>query len=284
MIERKPFGRTGHSSIRTIFGAAALGNVTQPEADQTLALLPAYGVNHIDVAASYGDAELRLGPWMKQHREDFFLATKTAERSYQGAWNELKQSLERLQVDHVDLWQMHNLVEPDEWETAMESRGALEAFIEAREKGLTRFLGVTGHGKTAAAMHLRSLDRFPFDSVLLPFNSVEMQNPRYAADFQALLARCCEQQVAVQTIKSIARRPWGDRQRTHNTWYDPMVEQADIDRAVHWVLGQPEVFVITAADIELFPRILEAASRFQSRPTEDEMVAMAAANVETIFA
>jgi aryl-alcohol dehydrogenase-like predicted oxidoreductase len=271
MIEKRPFGRTGHLSTRTLFGAAALWSVTQAEADRMLEVLLDYGINHIDTAASYGDAELRLGPWMKRHRGDFFLATKTEQRTYQGAWDELQRSLERLRVDYVDLWQMHVLVEPDDWDTAMGPGGALEAFVEARDKGLVRFLGVTGHGVTVAAMHKRSLERFDFDSVLLPLNYPMMRNPQYAADFQELVSLCQERGVAVQTIKSICRRPWGERPQTRNTWYEPLEEQADIDRAVHWVLGWPTVFLNTAADIHLLPKVLDAAARYEAAPAEEEM-------------
>jgi aryl-alcohol dehydrogenase-like predicted oxidoreductase len=276
MIEKQPFGRTGHLSTRTLFGAAALWSVTQAEADRTLDLLLEYGVSHIDTAASYGDSELRIGPWMKRHRQNFFLATKTEQRTYQGALDELHRSLERLRVDYVDLWQMHVLVDPQDWETAMGPGGALEAFVEAREQGLVRFLGVTGHGVTVAAMHKRSLERFDFDSVLLPYNYVMMQNPQYAADFEALVAMCRERNVAVQAIKTLCRRPWGDQPQTRNTWYQPLEDQADIDRAVHWALGEPGVFLNTAGDIHLLPRILDAASRFEERPSDEAMDAMVA--------
>jgi aryl-alcohol dehydrogenase-like predicted oxidoreductase len=276
MIEKRPFGRTGHASTCILFGAAALGRVTQEEADRTLEILRAYGVNHIDTAASYGDAELRIGPWMERHRNDFFLATKTEKRTYQGAWDELHRSLERLRVDSVDLWQMHVLVDPEEWEVAMGPGGALEAFIEAREQGLVRFLGVTGHGLSVAAMHMRSLERFDFDSVLLPYNYPMMQNPQYAADFDALVGMCQERNVAVQTIKSICRRPWGDNPQTRSTWYEPLEEQADIDRAVHWVLGRPTVFLNSVGDIHVLPCVLDAASRFEARPSDEEMEAMVA--------
>ena len=271
MIEKRPFGRTGHLSTRTLFGAAALWSVTQGEADRILDVLLEYGVNHIDTAASYGDAELRVGPWMDRHRGDFFLATKTEQRTYQGAWDELQRSLERLRVDYVDLWQMHVLVEPADWDTAMGPGGALEAFVEARDKGLVRFLGVTGHGVTVAAMHKRSLERFDFDSVLLPLNYPMMQNPQYAADLNELLSLCQERGVAVQTIKSLCRRPWGERPQTRNTWYEPFEEMADIDRAVHWVLGWPGVFLNTVGDVHLLPKVLDAAARFQVPPAEEEM-------------
>ena len=271
MIAKQPFGRTGHMSTRTIFGGAALSRVTQNEADRTLEVLLKYGINHIDTAASYGEAELRIGPWMDSHRQDFFLATKTEERTYQGAWAELQRSLDRLRVDRVDLWQLHYLVKPDEWQVAMGPDGVLEAAIEARKQGLVRFIGVTGHDVAIAAMHQRSLDRFDFDSVLLPCNYPLMQNPEYAANFESVLALCRERNVAVQTIKSLCRRPWGDRPQSGATWYEPLVEQADIDRAVHWVLGHPNLFLNTAADIHLLPKVLDAAARFQTGPAEAEM-------------
>jgi aryl-alcohol dehydrogenase-like predicted oxidoreductase len=277
MIEKTAFGRTGRVSTRTLFGAAALGRVTQDEADRTLELLFEYGINHIDTAASYGDAELRIGPWMGKHRQDFFLATKTEKRTYQDAWDELRSSLERMRVDSVDLWQMHVLVKPDEWEVAMGPGGALEAFVEARDQGLVRFLGVTGHGWNVAEMHMKSLERFDFDTVLLPYNYVMTQHTQYAADFEALVAMCQERNVVVQTIKSIARGPWGDKPRARNTWYEPLEEQADIDMAVNFVLSRPELFLNTAGDIHILPRVLDAASRFQVAPSEEELQTAATA-------
>lgn len=271
MIRKQPFGRTGHESTATIFGAAALGAVDQATADRTLDMLLEYGINHIDTAASYGESEVRMGPWMARHRQNFFLATKTGERAYADAKAEIHRSLERLQVDQVDLIQLHNLVHPDDWDQAMGPGGALEAAIEAREQGLTRFIGVTGHGLTVASMHRRSLERFDFDSVLLPYNVVLMRNARYAADFERLLALCVERNVAVQTIKAITRGPWGSAERTHGTWYQPLDAQADIDVAVHWVLGQGRVFLNTAGDVNLLPKILDAAARYQTRP-DDETV------------
>lgn len=276
MIPKVPFGRTGHLSTRTIFGAAALGRVNQAEADRTLDVLLAYGVNHIDTARNYGDAELRIGPWMKRYRNHFFLATKTQQRTYAEAKREIHESLERLQTDHVDLLQLHFLVDPGEWEMAMGPGGALEAVIEARDQGLTRFIGVTGHEVTAPAMHLRSLARFDFDSVLLPYNYLLMRNPQYAADFGALMKVCQERNVAVQTIKSITRRRWGDRPPTRATWYEPLEEQADIDLAVWYVLGRPGIFLNTVGDIHLLPKVLDAASRFERTPSDEEMEALVA--------
>jgi aryl-alcohol dehydrogenase-like predicted oxidoreductase len=262
MIATEPFGRTGHTSTRTIFGAAALGQVTQDDADRTLEVLLLYGVNHIDVAASYGEAELRIGPWMDRHRNDFFLATKTGEREYGAARDEIHRSLERLRVDSVDLIQLHNLVDPIEWDTAMGPDGALRAAVEARDAGLVRAIGVTGHGTSIAAMHRRSLERFAFDSVLLPYSWIVMQDEKYAGEFEVLSAMCEEREVAVQTIKSIASRPWGDAPHTHATWYAPLENQDDIDWAVHWVLRRPGVFLNTVGDITLLPKVLDAASRF----------------------
>ena len=271
MIQKQPFGRTGHLSTQVIFGGAALWQPTQAEADRTLDLLLEYGINHIDTAASYGDSELWIGPWMDRHRHQFFLATKTGERTYEQARAEFHRSLERLRVDHVDLLQLHYLVDPQEWEVAMGPGGALEAAVEAREQGLTRFIGVTGHDLTVATMHQRSLKRFDFDSVLLPYNYILMQNPDYTADFEALLALCQTRQVAVQTIKSIARGPWGDKPHTHTTWYEPLAEQKEIDLAVHWVLNRPGIFLNTVGDLQLLPKVLDAASHFQAAPTATEM-------------
>jgi len=271
MIATDTFGRTGHRSTRTIFGAAAFSDVTQAEADRTMELLLRFGVNHIDTAASYGDSELRLGPWMLQHRADFFLATKTGERTSQAAYDQIRRSLERLRVDQLDLIQLHNLVDPAEWETALGPGGALEAAIRAREEGLVRFIGVTGHGTSVAAMHSRALERFNFDSVLLPYSYSMMQNPRYSADFEELLTRCQQQGVAVQTIKAITRAPWGERPQTAATWYEPLRDPVAIDRAVHWVLGRPGVFLNTVGDIAVLPQVLDAADRFRERPSEEAM-------------
>ena len=270
-IEKIAFGRLGHQSSRTLFGAAALGNVDQSTADRTLEVLQRFGVNHIDTAASYGDAELRVAPWLKANRDAFFVATKTGARRAREAREELHRSLDRLGVDQVDLWQLHNLVDPIEWDTALSPGGVIEAAVEARDSGLVRFIGVTGHGAQIAANHRRSLERFDFDSVLLPYNYLTMQLPYYAENFDALVATCRERNVAVQTIKSIALRPWRGRERSHSTWYEPLSEQADIDLAVWWVLGRPGIFLNTVGDVDLLPKVLDAASRFERAPDELKM-------------
>src|SRR5207237_5579980 len=212
-----PCGSTGHESTRTIFGAAALGDVSHADAERTLELLLEHGVNHIDTAASYGDSELRLASWLARNPDRFFVASKTGQRDYKGAKEEIHRSLERLGVDRIDLIQLHNLVDVIEWEFALREGGALEAAVEARAEGLVRFIGVTGHGLTVARMHRRSLDRFPFDSVLCPYSYVQMQDPRYASDFEALAETCAERGVALQTIKAIAFRPWDGREQTAGT-------------------------------------------------------------------
>lgn len=284
MIEKRPFGRTGHMSTVTLFGAAALSRATQAEADRTLDVLLEHGVNHIDVAARYGDAELRIGPWMREHRKKFFLATKTGMRTYPEARDEIRRSLERLQVDQVDLIQLHSLAHPDDWDVAMGDGGALEAAVEARDEGLVRYIGVTGHGWTIASMHKRSLARFDFDSVLMPYNYVMHQDERYRKNFDEVVRTCEARKVAVQTIKAVARGPWATTDKSRNTWYEPLEDQQDIDRAVHWVLGRPGIFLNTVGDTTLLPKVLDAASRFESRPSDDEMIEMLeGCSITTLF-
>src|SRR6202521_1378242 len=270
-----PFGRTGHESTRIIFGAAALSRVSQDVADRTLDVLLEHDINHIDVAASYGDAELRVAPWLKRHPGKFFLATKTGKRRAAEASEELRRSLDRLQVDQIDLWQLHNLSDPIEWDTALSPGGAIDAAIQARDEGLVRFIGVTGHGAQIAATHRRSVQRFDFDSVLLPYNFTTVQSSYYAHNFDALQSACQESNRAVQTIKSIAYRPWSGRPRSATTWYQPLEDQADIDLAVHWALGRPGIFVISSGDVNLLPKVLDAAERLTSqRPSDADMQRM----------
>ncbi|HET9808142.1 MAG TPA: aldo/keto reductase [Candidatus Limnocylindria bacterium] len=273
MIARAPFGRTGHDSTRTLFGAAALSRVSQDVANGVLELLERYDVNHIDTAASYGDAELRIGPWLAgAGRDRFFVATKTGQRTYPEARDEIRRSLERLGTSHVDLLQLHNLVDQTEWDTAMGPDGALRAAVEARDAGLVRFIGVTGHGLRAPAQHRRSLDRFPFDSVLFPYNYVQLRDAKYAADVAALMSACEERGVAMQTIKAITLGPWhAERPATPTTWYEPLHDERDIALAVRWVLGDRRVFLNTVGDVGILPLVFEAASRGGERPADAEM-------------
>ena len=271
VIRKAEFGRTGHKSTRVVFGAASLGHVTQKVADQTLEVLLRYGVNHIDTASGYGDSELRIAPWLKREPGRFFLATKGDVRDEKGAREEIQRSLDRLDVAHVDLWQIHSLADPIEWDQALSPGGALDAALWAREEGLIKWIGVTGHGAQIAATHRRSLDRFDFDSVLLPCNFVTMQNAYYRDNFEALLKTCEERNVAVQTIKSIARRPWMDRDHTRTTWYQPFDSPEDIDLAVWWAMGRHGIFLNSAGDVDLLPLVLDAANRFKAAPDDGAM-------------
>lgn len=277
MISKMTFGRTGHESTRTLFGAAALGGVSQADADRTLDVLLKYGVNHIDTAASYGEAELRIGPWMPRHRGEFFLATKTGDRLYKEAKESIHRSLERMRTDHLDLIQLHAVTQDDELVTALGSDGALQAAVEARQQGLVRFIGITSHTLHAPTIHMRALEQFDFDSVLLPLNYPLWQNPQYRADFEALTRVCQQKNVALQTIKSVCRRPWPEgAQRFADCWYEPLTDQAAIDQAVHYVLGHPAgAFLNTIGDIKLLPKVLDAASRFSGQaPAESGLQAM----------
>ncbi len=241
VIARAPFGSTGHESSRVIFGGASLSHVSRAEAARTLDVLLEHGVNHLDTAASYGDSELHIATWLKRN---------------------------------LDLIQLHNLVDVIEWELALREGGALDAAVEAREEGLVGSIGVTGHGSPVAAVHRRSLERFAFDSVLLPYNFVQMRDPRYATEFERLASTCAERGVAVQTIKSIALAPWDGRPQVGATWYEPMRNPDDIELAVHWVLGRDGVFLNAVGDVELLPHVLGSAERFETRPSDDMMQAM----------
>jgi aryl-alcohol dehydrogenase-like predicted oxidoreductase len=266
MLPTKPFGRTGHESTRVIFGAAALGSMSQDHADATLAVLESYAVNHIDTARSYGDSELRLAPWLATNRNKVFLATKTGERTGPGARRELEESLSRLGVDHVDLIQLHNLVEPDEWEVAFAADGAVEALAKARDEGLCRNIGVTGHGLRIPTMHLRSLRAFDFDSVLFPYNFVLLERPDYRADVEALVELCAEREVAMQTIKSIARGRWSGSREGKFSWYEPLTDPEAIGRAVRYVLSNEQFFLNTSSDASLLPTILAAVAAGDLEP------------------
>jgi aryl-alcohol dehydrogenase-like predicted oxidoreductase len=271
MLPFSEFGRTGHPSSRVIFGAAALGGMSESRAIKTLDLVASYGVNHIDTAAMYGAAEDRLKPWLVDHRSEVFLATKTHERIGSVARAELERSLERMGVNHIDLIQLHNLVEPDEWATAFSKGGAVEALNQARAEGLVSFIGVTGHGLRIPSMHLRSLAEFDFDAVLFPFNHSLLSIDQYRDDVTALRDLCRARNTATQTIKAVARRRWDDGTEGHRSWYEPLSDTDAIQRAVRYVLSQPDLFLNTTSDATLLPLILEAAQGDLSRPLDEEM-------------
>jgi aryl-alcohol dehydrogenase-like predicted oxidoreductase len=245
----------------------------QERADEILEILLEFGVNHIDTAASYGESELRVAPWLATHRDQFFLATKTGERTGDGARAGLERSLTRLGVDSVDLIQLHNLVEPDEWAVAHGPGGAVEALARARDEGLTRFIGVTGHGLRIPGMHLRSLERFDFSSVLLPYNYALMSIDQYRSDVEALRSVCEERGVAVQTIKSVARRRWPDGAGPRFSWYEPLPDGAALARAVRYVLGRPGLFLNSSSDARLLRPTLSAAAAAGPVPSDEEMAA-----------
>lgn len=270
MIPTQPFGGTGHDSTRIIFGAAALGGMRQEKADSTLDLVRSAGVNHIDTAATYGDSELRLADFLQSHRDEVFLATKTGDRDGDGARASIERSLERMRVDAVDLIQFHNLVQDDQWDTAMGTGGCLEAAIKAREEGLVRHIGVTGHGTRIAEMHLKSLDRFDFASVLLPYNYTMMQEARYQEEFNSLYDLCQEKGVAMQTIKAIAKRRWReDDPSPRFSWYEPYRDDEVIERAVHFVLVRDGLFLNSTSDATLLPKIFAAVESFNAGVADD---------------
>lgn len=271
-LEKFTFGNTGHLSSRVIFGSFCVGRASQEEADKVLETIMEYGINHIDTAPAYGEAEVRVGAWMKQHRSQFFLATKINGRSYQEARDQFYRSLDRLQTDHVDLLQIHNFTDVVFREIAMGPNGAMEFLLEARNEGLTRFIGITGHGTQTPRMHSQSLERFGFDSVLLPYNYTMMQIPRYREHFGILMQSCQEQNIAVQLIKAAARGLWGEKTRSHATWYEPLSGQEAIDKAVHWAMGQTNAFLVSTGDMEILPKFLEAAASFTKPPSDEEMI------------
>lgn len=271
MLPSAPFGSTGHLSTRVLFGAAALGGMSQERADATLARVQEWGINHIDTAAGYGASEDRLRSWLGDHRREVFLATKTGERRGDAARAELERSLERMGVGHVDLIQLHNLVEDDEFDAVFSPGGAVEALSDARDEGLVSHIGVTGHGLRIPGVHLRSLERFDFASVLFPVNFILLDNPAYRSDVEELLEVCADRQVAVQTIKSIARGRWADEATPRFSWYDPLTDPEAIGRAVRFVLAHPQMFLNTTSDARLLPLVIEAATGDLTAPTDDEM-------------
>lgn len=270
MLTRR-FGRTGHLSTIAILGGAAFGRVPQPTVDTAMQLALDHGVNHIDIAPSYGEAEARVGPWMPRTRERFFLGCKTQERTREGALAELSRSLARLQVKAFDLYQIHAVTTMAQLDEATRGGGALDALQEARDRELTRYLGITGHGFDSPAVFREALNRFDFDSVLFPVNFVQYANPVYRANAEALLATCRARDIGVMAIKAITRAPWGDRPRARNCWYEPFESPADIQAAIDFTLSQPGVTgICTVGDTDVLPHVLDACARFQPMGASDQ--------------
>jgi aryl-alcohol dehydrogenase-like predicted oxidoreductase len=277
-VQQRRLGRTGHDSTVLIYGAAALSGVDQQVADRSIQLALDAGINHFDVAASYGDAELRLGPWMPRIRERIFLATKTGEREADSAWAQINRSLERLQTDHLDLIQLHAVGDLDELDKVTRSGGALEAALRARDEGLTRFVGITGHGDQAPATHREALRRFPFDTVLSPLNYVLSLDPAYMADYEELVGEVRAQDAGLMIIKTVSRRNWPDDSRPYTTWYEPFDDQERITAATVWVLSHQEVTgIATPADVHLLPMMIDAERQVGTMPVADAERVLASA-------
>jgi aryl-alcohol dehydrogenase-like predicted oxidoreductase len=283
-MQKRRFGRTDHQSTVAIFGAAALSKVSQDVADIAMQQIIDAGVNHIDVAPSYGDAEERVGPWLARHRERFFLGCKTMERRKEDAASELRRSLERLQVDSFDLYQAHAVTSMEELDKVTAPGGALEAILEAREQGLVRFIGITGHGFQAPAVFLEALRRFDFDTVLFPINFVQYAISEYRINADALLDVCGEKDIGTMVIKAICRGPWGDLQKTHTTWYQPFESADMIQGSINFALSQPVTGLCTAGDVTLLPMFLEACERFQPMDEDQqEALIQTASGYEPLF-
>ncbi|MGZ9224648.1 MAG: aldo/keto reductase [Anaerolineales bacterium] len=274
-METRRFGRTGHMSTVAIFGAAAFSQVSQEEADKAMELIVEAGVNHIDIARSYGEAELRVGPWMPRERGRFFLGSKTTQRTKEDAWKELQESLKRLQIEALDLYQIHAVTTMEELDAVTMKGGALEAFLDARREGLTQFIGITGHGVNAPQIYLEALRRFDFDSVLFPLNFVQMANPQYSEYARELIATCKAKDVGTMIIKSITKAPWGNREHTATTWYEPFDNSEEIQKAVTFALSYDITGLCTAGDTRVLPLVLKACENF-SALGESEKEAMIA--------
>ncbi|NOU86486.1 aldo/keto reductase [Paenibacillus sp. LMG 31460] len=268
---KRTIGRLNYESSVVMFGAASLGNVTQEEADASISFALQHGVNHFDTAASYGDAEVRMGPMISQIRKDIFLATKTGQRTKKEAKEEIYRSLERMRVDSVDLLQLHAVGSMEELDRCTEKGGALEAALEAQAEGFVKEIGITGHGHDAPSVHLEALHRFPFATVLLPLNYYMYSLPEYRESFDALMEEANKQNAAIRVIKAIAKAPWGEgEKRSYATWYEPFDQQQMIDACVHFVLSFPSVCgFASAGDIHLFPKIVDAVERYGSMNDEE---------------
>ena len=284
-METRRFGKTGHMSTIAIFGAAAFWEISQADADKVMEQVIEAGINHIDIAPSYGQAEERVGPWMPRERERFFLGCKTMERSKQGAWDEMQRSLKRLQTESFDLYQCHAITTMDELDAVTMKGGALEAFIEARDRGLTKFIGITGHGVDAPKIYLEALRRFDFDSILFPLNFVQMGNPEFRKHAEELIATCKAKDVGTMVIKTVTKGPWGEREKTATTWYEPFDDMEKIQQAVNFALSYDVTGLCTAGDTRILPLVLKACENFRSMgDAEMEMLIESGQQFEPLFA
>jgi len=276
-MEKRRFGRTGHDSTVAIFGACALGFVSQVEADVAMQQVIDAGITHIDIAPSYGNAEAQIAHWIPKIREQFFLGCKTMERTKIGARKEMQGSLKRLQTDHFDLYQMHAITNMDELDEATMTGGALEAIIDARDEGLTKYIGITGHGIDAPTVFIEALKRFDLDSVLFPVNFVLYANPKYRESAEKLIALCQQKDVGMMGIKHITRGPWGEKAKTHNTWYEPFTEKEMIQKAVDFALSQGITGICTPCDVTVTPDVITACENFKpmSASEQEELIASA---------
>jgi aryl-alcohol dehydrogenase-like predicted oxidoreductase len=261
-MEKRRFGRSGHMSTVAIFGAAAFWEIEQKDADTVMEMVIEAGVNHIDVAPSYGQAEERIGPWMPRERERFFLGCKTMERTKNGAWDEMQRSFKLLQTDHFDLYQLHAITNQEELDACTMTGGALEALVEARQQGLIRHIGITGHGVVVPRLFVEALSRFDFDSVLFPLNFVQMSDPAFRKDAEALITLCKEKDVGTMIIKTVTKGPWGEREKTATTWYEPFNQMEEIQAAVNFALSYEITGLCTAGDTKVLPMVLKACQNF----------------------
>ena len=276
-MERRRLGRIGHQSSVLIYGGAALAEVTQEVADRSIQLALDAGINHFDMAADYGDSELRLGAWMPRIRDRIFLATKTGDRTASGAYDSIRRSLDRLRVGTVDLLQLHAIGDLADLDRAVGPAGALEGAIRAKDEGLVHAIGITGHGMSAPATHLEALRRYPFETVLTPFNFALSRRPEYLCDFEALCQETTAQDAGLMVIKSAARNLWREGEQRYTTWYEPLDEQRRVDAAVAFALARSEVTgIATAGDVRLLPLFVEAERRRSSIELERAVSELAA--------
>ncbi len=283
-MERRRLGKTGHLSSVVTFGTYAIGKVSQAEADRAIEFALERGINHFDVAPSYAEAELRLGDYLKRHPQpDLFIGCKTERRDAAGAAGELHRTLDRLGRDRFDLYQLHAVGDLADLDRCFAPGGSFDAFLAAREEGLVGHIGITGHGLEAPATHAEALRRFPFSTVMVAVNPVLDAIPRFRRDWEVLLAACVDGDVGIHVLKATAKAPWGERQPTHNTWYEPLTDQTEIDRAVAWALDRPVTTLCSSGDLTVFPKIVDAAERYRPGTSDGAELVGAVAGYENIF-